>query len=147
MARSIAYKDEAGPQLRSAFLDHLLEGPFKLGVGGSCRHAADVENDVPLCPEFGAAQPENFAEAALDAIAYNGSANGTRYGKTQARAGPFEILFGHAKRGKQGTGNADTMVIRNSELGGAQNPARGRKRERTAAGGAKRARPERLSRR
>jgi hypothetical protein len=147
MARPIAYKDEAVLQLRSAFFDHLLEGPFEFGEGGCRRHTSNVEHDIPLRPEFGAALPENLAEPALDAISHNRSANRARHGETQARAGSFEVLAGHAKRGKQGTGNADTVVIRNSELGGAQNPARGRKRERTVAGGARRARPERLSRR
>ena len=100
MVRSIAYKDEANRRLGCAFLDHLLEGPFKFGECSRSRHAADVEHDVPLCPKFSAAQPEDFAETAFDAVAYHGSANRARHGEAQARAGSFEILAGHAKRGK-----------------------------------------------
>lgn len=147
MGRSIAYIDEAGPQSRSAFFDHLLEGPFELGECGDRRRAADVEHDVPPRSDLGAAQPENFAEAALDTIAYDGAAHGAGHGKTQARGGSFEILARHAKRGKQGTGEADTVVIRGSEFGSTQDPARGRKSKRTAAGGARRGQPEQPARR
>lgn len=139
-ARSIAYKYEANPAkgsvwLRPAFVDHLLERPLDFGKRRVEGGAAGIDHDIPLRADFGAVEPEGFAEAALNAVADDGSANRAGHGETQARARSRGPRVRQAKGGEQGTGKADTVVISGSEFDGAQDPRRGRKRERAAGCG------------
>ena len=137
-AKPIAYRYEVCRWLRSAFIDHLSERPLDFGKWSQQRRAAGIENDIPLRPDFSAVQSKRLAEAPLDPVPRDRSADGAWHRETQSRAAPRHIRPRHAERSEQGTGKADTVVIRGSKIGSAQDPARGRKRERTAGGGARR---------
>lgn len=86
--------------------------------------AARIDHDVPLRSDFGAVEPESLAEAALNPVADDGSANGAGHGETQARAASRGPRVRQAKGGEQGTGKANTVVISGSEFDGAQGPAK-----------------------
>jgi hypothetical protein len=144
----IAYRYATRPGSRSAFFDHLAESTLEFGKTGCKRRAPGVKHDVPSRAEFRAMQAEDFAETPLDAIANHGASNRARHGKSQAGAvgsGRFtrsSWLRFHlrrwprlAKRGEQGTGDAEALVISSSEFGGAENPGRSRKSKLGPGGG------------
>jgi hypothetical protein len=68
-------------------------------------------------------QAERFAQAALDAVANDGSADGAGHGESQPRTGRGR-RFGTrpAKGGKQRAGDAEALVIDEPEFGGPQDP-------------------------
>jgi len=72
-------------------------------------------------------EPERFAQPALDAIPVDCFTDRFGYGETEpgtfSRGGP-----GKTKRSKQRAGDTDTPVIDRSEIRGAKNPGRSRKR-------------------
>jgi hypothetical protein len=70
--------------------------------------------------ELGAMQPEGFPDASFDAVTINRGANRARHGEANPPAGScFLGRPSEAKRRKQWTGEADTMVIDLAEIGGA----------------------------
>ena len=126
--RSIACRYE---ECRSgvASIDHLSQRAYQLGKGRPFRRAARVEHDVPLRGEARAMQPEGFPEPALDSITDHRSAHGTRKGEPQPRANIGRRLRTRpAEGGEQRTGNAEALVIDETEFGGAQDPGRPGKR-------------------
>ena len=83
-------------------------------------------------------EAKGFAEAALDAIAVDGGADGSRDGEAQAgtgrgvRSGNIRLLARQAEGREEGTGDAETMVINESKVGGAKDPAGAREQPRGA---------------
>src|SRR5260370_1706900 len=102
-ARSIAYIDEGGLRLRSAFFDHLPQRALDLRERRGARRPARVNHDIPLRPDFGAVQAERLTEPAFDAVADHRSADRARHGETQTRAASSWIRARQAKRSEQGT--------------------------------------------
>ncbi len=90
--------------------------------------------------DFGAVQPEGLAETALDPVAHHRLTDRARNGEAQTRpqnhcaigAPVWRIAFARpAKGGEQRTGDAESVIIDEPEIGGAQNPGRPGKVERS----------------
>jgi hypothetical protein len=84
-------------------------------------------------------QAKSLTEPPFNPVSDHSSANRARDGESQAGACPWLRPFlrtrvRQAERSEQGAGKADTVVIGSSEFDSAQNPRRGRERERAAAG-------------
>jgi hypothetical protein len=71
-------------------------------------------------------QAECLAQPPLDTVAQHRFADSPRDGKTQARAIPRGLVSRarQTERGKQRTGETNTVVIDFAEVGRAQNPGR-----------------------
>jgi len=98
MARPTAYIYVTPPPLRSAFFDHPRERPLDFRERRAQRRAPWIDDNVPLPADFGAVQPESFANAPLDAVAYDRSANRARHGETQAGGASRRVRTRQAKR-------------------------------------------------
>jgi hypothetical protein len=83
-----------------------------------------IKHDVPLRPQLGAMQTESLAQTAFDAVALDGAAHGAGNGKSQPRT---ILWFGNrasqTEGGEQGAGDAETMIINESEFDRTEDPA------------------------
>jgi len=79
--------------------------------------------------------PERLAQPAFDSVAHHGASDRAWNGESQARAAAiFATRLRQAERREYGSGKPDAVVINRSEIGGAQDSGRLRKRERAAGG-------------
>lgn len=108
---------------------------FNFAEGGVEDGAAGIEDDVPLRRERGAVEAKGFAQTALDAVAVDRAADGSRDGEAEAGAGwagSGSGIASEAEGREEGTGDAETMVIDESKVGGAKDPAGAREQQRGA---------------
>lgn len=114
-------------------MDHFSEGLFDFAEAGLKNGAAGVKDNVPARGKLTAVESKGLAEAAFDPVAVDGAAHGSRDGEAQARAEHLRTFAGKAECREQGAGDAETMVIDKSEVGGAKDPAGARKGQRSAS--------------
>lgn len=128
LVRSIACRYE-GRSARVASIDHLPHFLLEIAESSLERRAPRVEDDVPFRSQLRFEQPECLSKAPLDAIPHDRAANGARNGKPKPGAKSCRIAgAGPAKGGEERTGDAESLVINEPEVGRAQNSRRPGKR-------------------
>ncbi len=134
-ARAIAYTYAMCRSQVPAFFDYPRERPLDIGEWRKNRRLARVENDIPVDSPVCAMQPECRSKTPLDAVADHRSAQ--RLGHREPDAHSCRISFAprQTKRGEQRAGYSGTVIIDRSEIGGAQNARRSRKRLLAAGAG------------
>jgi len=139
----------AGPHSRNdlapASTNHFHERLLDFGKRRADRRAPRINDDVPPRRESGAVYSKRLAETALDTVSDDGATQGSRGCDTQAGTANREFMTwnravgaGETECRKQRIRDAQTLVINDSKIGGAQNPCRFRKGQRgprCAAGG------------
>jgi len=108
-------------------LDHFSESFFDFAEAGQEHRAAGVEDDIPARLQFGAMEAKGFAKTASDAVAVDGAADGSGDGEAEAGALRVRTFASEAKGREQGTGDAETMIIDVSKVGGTEDPAGSRR--------------------
>ena len=76
--------------------------------------AAGVDDDRPLWAQPVQLEANRLADAAFDAIAHHGLAEGARNGEADPRSGGRRVA--HAKRGEKRSGEAGTFVVDPAEI-------------------------------
>lgn len=134
-ARAIAYTYAMCRSQVPAFFDYPRERPLEIGEWRKNRRLARVENDVPVDNPVCAVQPECRSKTPLDAIADHRSTQRLWHREPDAHSCRISFAPRQTKRGEQRTGYSGTVIIDCSEIGGAQNARRSRKRLRAAGAG------------
>ena len=133
--------------LAPASTNHFHERLLDFGKRRADRRAPRINDDVPPRRESGAMHSKRLAETALDAVSDDGATQGSRGCDAQAGTVTLNRAFCARNRAvnmretecrEQRIRDAQTLVINGSKIGGAQNPCRFRKGQRSprcAAGG------------
>ena len=104
----------APPSGWTASLKQTLHFPVKFRDRSIQGFAAGVDDDRPLWAQPVQLEANRLADAAFDAIAHHGFAEGARQGEADPRSEGRRIA--HAKRGEEGAGEADTLVVNPAEI-------------------------------
>jgi len=107
--------------LRLASGDNFEKRPLNLLKTRFRRRAPRVNHDVPAGRQICSMQSKGLAKPALDLVAHHRSAQRPRGCNTKPWTG-IRPGSRQAERREQRTGDAKTLVINGSKIGGSQNP-------------------------